>query len=214
MLRGLVTGVPGALGTAVARALVAAGYETSVIVRKEEEAPLAPDGAQVYVADLLDLVGLRTLASHTGPLNAICACAGGFGMGDLDAVTDEDVERMIDINFRTAQNTLSAFGPHLTGAAVLVGSQASPGSPHMAAYAASKAAVASLVRSADLEWRGSGRRVVGVQPDTIDTPANRAAMPNADFDRWAKPDEIANVMIFLCSDAGRLVHGTMIPVGR
>jgi NAD(P)-dependent dehydrogenase (short-subunit alcohol dehydrogenase family) len=99
-------------------------------------------------------------------------------------------------------------------AAVVVGSQAYEGAAGMAAYAASKAAAVSLARSAALEWKAAGVRVNAVLPDTIDTPANRRAMPDADFDRWATPDELAEVVVWLCSPSARIVSGNALKVGR
>src|SRR5262249_29236919 len=111
---------------------------------------------------------------------------------------------------------LAAFVPKLsTGAGVVVvGSQAYEGAAKMSPYAASKAAVVSLARSAAAELKGAGVKVNAVLPDTIDTPANRKAMPNADFDKWAKPEELAAVITWLCSPAASVVSGNAIRVGR
>jgi NAD(P)-dependent dehydrogenase (short-subunit alcohol dehydrogenase family) len=81
-----------------------------------------------------------------------------------------------------------------------------------AAYAASKAAVVAMIDSLAADLKGSGVRVNSVLPSIIDTPANRKAMPGADFAKWPKPEEIANVILFLCSDAARVIHGATIPV--
>jgi NAD(P)-dependent dehydrogenase (short-subunit alcohol dehydrogenase family) len=110
---------------------------------------------------------------------------------------------------------LAAFATKLgTGsAAVVVGSQSLGGAAGMAAYAASKAAVVSLARSAALEWKPRGVRVNAVLPDVIDTPANRRAMPNADVSRWAKPEQVAEVMVWLCSKGAAAVSGNAILVG-
>src|SRR5262245_3735616 len=97
---------------------------------------------------------------------------------------------------------------------VFVGSQAYEGAPGKAAYAAAKAGVVSLARSAALELKVKGVRVNAVLPDTIDTPANRNAMPEANFDMWAKPEEIARLIVFLCSDEASIVSGNALRVGR
>jgi NAD(P)-dependent dehydrogenase (short-subunit alcohol dehydrogenase family) len=120
------------------------------------------------------------------------------------------------VNFKTAIHALSAFTPKLGqgSAVVLVGSQAYEGAARMAPYAASKAAVVSLTRSAAAELKSAGVRVNAVLPDTMDTPANRRAMPDADFSRWAKPEEVAAVILWLCSAEARVVSGNAIRVGR
>jgi NAD(P)-dependent dehydrogenase (short-subunit alcohol dehydrogenase family) len=136
-------------------------------------------------------------------------------MKNLDQLEEADFDAMFDLNVRTATNTLTAVSDALVkgGAAVLVGSRAAVGAGGMSLYAASKAAVVALARSAALEWRHRGIRVNCILPDTIDTPANRKAMPDADFTRWAKPEQVAAVIAFLCSDSGTIITGAAIPVG-
>jgi NAD(P)-dependent dehydrogenase (short-subunit alcohol dehydrogenase family) len=137
-------------------------------------------------------------------------------MAELAALTEPDLDRMLTLNLKTAAYTLAAFGPKMRAgaAAVVVGSQAYEGAAGMTPYAASKAAVVSLAHGAALEWKGALVRVNAVLPDTIDTPANRRAMPGADFSRWAAPDEIADVVAWLCSPAASVVSGNAIRVGR
>ena len=101
-----------------------------------------------------------------------------------------------------------------TSSAVLVGSQAYQGAAGMSLYAASKAAVVSFAKSAALELHDKGITVNCILPDIIDTPANREAMPDADFDTWAKPDEIAEVIGFLLSEGARVASGNAIRLGR
>ena len=84
--------------------------------------------------------------------------------------------------------------------------------PGLAAYVASKAAAVALMDSLAAETRGTGVRVNSILPSIIDTEANRKAMPGADFAKWPKPEEIARVILFLCSDEAKVVHGAAIPV--
>ncbi len=84
--------------------------------------------------------------------------------------------------------------------------------PGAAAYVASKAAVLAMMDSLAAELKGSGVRANSVLPSIIDTQANRQAMPNADFSKWPKPEDIARVILFLCSDDAKLIHGAAVPV--
>jgi len=210
----LVTGGTGALGTAVARKFEESGYETHVTASHAPPEWKGPGRA--HAVDLADLDAVRSLASGFSEVHAIALCAGGFAMAKIAELTKKDLESMMGANFGTAANTIAAFGPKMPvgSAAVVVGSQSYEGAAGMAAYAASKAALISFARSAALEWKGREVRVNAVLPDTIDTPANRRAMPTADFDRWAKPEEIADVVAWLCSPAARVVTGNALYVGR
>jgi NAD(P)-dependent dehydrogenase (short-subunit alcohol dehydrogenase family) len=137
-------------------------------------------------------------------------------MNDLGKFSGADYTEIFDMNERTAFSTLNAFSESLaTGASViLVGSQAYTGAAGKSAYAASKAAVVSLAKSAAMEWKDRGIRVNVVLPDIIDTPANRKSMPNADFDKWQKPSEIAEVIAFLLSGMAINVTGNAINLNR
>jgi NAD(P)-dependent dehydrogenase (short-subunit alcohol dehydrogenase family) len=137
-------------------------------------------------------------------------------MASLATLRASDIDDMMGKNFKTAAHALAALVPKLrTGSGVVVvGSQSYEGAPKMAPYAASKAAVVSLARSAAAELKEAGVKVNAVLPDTIDTPANRKSMPNADFSRWAKPEELAAVITWLCSPAANVVSGNAIRVGR
>jgi len=212
----VVTGGTGALGAAIARAFDAAGYRVHVTTSRREEQGGYRGPGSAHVVDLRDLPALRVLASELDEVHALALSAGAFAMADLAKIERADIDAMMDANFRTAVNALSAFAPKMrsSAAAVLVGSQSYEGAAHSAAYEASKAAVVSLARSAALEFRGAGPRVNAILPDTIDTPANRRAMPDADFDRWAKPEELADVVLWLCSPGARVLSGNAIRVGR
>jgi NAD(P)-dependent dehydrogenase (short-subunit alcohol dehydrogenase family) len=210
----VVTGGTGALGAAVARRFAHAGYDVHVTASREPEAGYAGAG-RAHVVDLTDLEKVRAFARGFSEVNALALCAGGFAEVPLDALSPRDIDAMIDVNFRTAAHALSAFAEKLVrgSAAVLVGSQSYRGAPGMALYAASKAAVVSLTDSAAVEWKPRGVRVNAVLPDTIDTPANRRAMPAADPSRWAKPDDIADTIVWLCSPGASVVTGNAIKVG-
>ncbi len=212
----VVTGGTGALGTAVARKFVEEGYETHVTCSRESDARAWTGPGAAHAVDLTDLGAVRRLAETFPEVHALALCAGSFAMATLAAFAEADVDKMIASNFKTASFALGAFGARMRadGGAVVVGSQTYEGAAGMAFYSASKAAVVSLVGSAALEWKEAKRRVNVVLPDTIDTPANRRAMPGADFSRWATPEELADVIVWLCSREARAVSGNAIKVGR
>jgi NAD(P)-dependent dehydrogenase (short-subunit alcohol dehydrogenase family) len=212
----IVTGGTGALGSAIALALDLADYAVHVTTSRANERESYRGAGRAHVVDLRDLGALRDFAAEFEEVHALVLSAGAFAMSDLGDLRASDVDAMLDANFRTAVNALAAFAGKMSprGAAVLVGSQSYEGAAHKAVYAASKAAVVSLARSAALEFRNAGPRVNAVLPDTIDTEANRRAMPDADFEMWAKPAEIADVVVWLCSEGARVVSGNAIRVGR
>ena len=198
----VVTGADGALGSAVADRLKGDGEVIS---------------ADIKTVDLRDFKATQAWASSVGsPVTGLIALAGGFGMMDIADIDDEHCRKMFDLNTKTAISTLSAFDKFLAdGAAViLVGSQAYTGAEGMSAYAASKAAVVSLAKSAAEEWKPRGIRVNVILPDIIDTPANRKSMPSANFDKWQKPSEIAEVIAFLLSGNAAIISGNEIRLGR
>jgi NAD(P)-dependent dehydrogenase (short-subunit alcohol dehydrogenase family) len=208
----LVTGGTGELGGAVASAFAAQGYDVHVTASHARE---SQHGA-VHVVDLANLDAVRGLAEGFTEMHALALCAGGFAMSPLASLRASVVDDMMAKNFKTAAYVLAAFVPKLRAGSgvVVVGSQAYEGAAQMSAYAASKAAAVSLARSAAAELKDAGVRVNAVLPDTIDTPANRQAMPKADFEKWAKPDELAAVITWLCSPAASIVSGNAIRVGR
>lgn len=212
----IVTGGSGALGRAVVQELADAGYVLHAAVLTDAEQSAWRGAGSAHVVDLRDLEATRRWLQAVGRVDAAALCAGGFAMESLEALSAEHLDGQLDVNLRTAVNTLSALVPVLRPEAsvVLVGTQAYRGAAGKAIYAASKAAVVSLTRSAAAELRERRVRVNAILPDTIDTPANRAAMPDANFDAWAKPAELARVIAFLCSDAARVVSGNAIAVGR
>ncbi len=215
----VVTGGTGFLGQAVVRRFIADGFDVHLSALTAEEVAKYAGPGVVSVDDLADLDSARKWASVIdAPVHAVSLIAGGFAMKPLKEMSAADFDQMFDTNARTAANTLSAMIPLMEradgAAAILVGSQSFEGAAGMALYAASKAAVVSLARSAALEMKKQKIRVNVILPNTIDTPANRSAMPDADFEKWAKPDEIAEVISFLCSSSAILVSGNAIRLGR
>jgi NAD(P)-dependent dehydrogenase (short-subunit alcohol dehydrogenase family) len=211
----VITGGTGALGAAVARRFAAAAYDVHVTRSREPEPPGYEGPGRVHVVDLSKLEPVRAFAQKFEQVDALVLSAGGFAQARLDALQGGDIDAMLEVNFKTAVHALSAFSDKLVrgAAAVLVGSQSYEGASGMAPYAASKAAVVSLMQSAALEWKARGVRVNAILPDTMDTPANRRAMPKADPSRWAKPEDIAEAIAWLCSPSAGVVSGNAIKVG-
>ena len=223
----LVAGGSGALGSAVARALLAEGAQVTVTYRRAEEfealqraagtSRLA--GAQTDVTDLAAAERLITeLVQERGRLDILVNAVGGYVGGSALWQADPDaLERMLSLNLRSGHALARAAAPVLlrSGRGAIVNIAARAALEHgagSAAYTASKAAALALFDSLAADLAGSGVRVNSVLPNIIDTPANRAAMPEADFARWPKADDIARVVLFLCSDDARVIHGAAIPV--
>jgi NAD(P)-dependent dehydrogenase (short-subunit alcohol dehydrogenase family) len=147
-------------------------------------------------------------------VNTVGGYAGGVTLWDLDTKT---FERMLALNLRAGYALArAAIVPMLkqkSGAIVNVAAKAAfDHAGGASAYAASKAAALAMIDSLAADAKGSGVRVNSILPSIIDTPANRKAMPEADFATWPKPEDIARVILFLCSDEARVIHGAAIPV--
>jgi len=212
----IVTGGTGALGSAVARKFADVGYDVHLTSLFDAQVKAWQGPGRAHAIDLANLEAVRAFARDFADVHALALCAGGYAGAEIARVTAADLEGMMNINFKTAAHCLAAFASNLVAgsAAVLVGSQAYEGAAGSAPYAASKAACVTLARSAALEWKPKGVRVNAVLPDVIDTPANRRGMPDANFDGWSKPEEVADVIVWLCSLDAKVVSGNAIKVGR
>jgi NAD(P)-dependent dehydrogenase (short-subunit alcohol dehydrogenase family) len=227
----LVAGGTGALGSAVVALLLARGERVCVPWRTEREAQrlrqahpdaLADGTLRLSSCDVADpdqvAALLDVLEADWGPLWLACSVAGGWAGGTPLAELDDMtlLDRMMLLNLRTAAVVAREGLRHMGdggGRVVLVGSRSAlRPSAGEAAYSASKAAVLSLVSTLAEELRGTGRTANAVVPKVIDTPANRAAMPDADHRRWVPPEAIARVIAWLASVESWPVSGAAIPV--
>ena len=223
----IVTGGTGALGRALVRLLLERGARVAVPYRGEGAwrtlQAEAGAGAALFgdEADLAAPAGARAFvdaaAARLGVLDGVALVAGGWAGGaSLDGAPEDEWERMLRTNLDTAAHVCRAALPHLRkqgGSVVAVGSRAAEaGGAGMAAYAVSKVAVHALVRVLALENRDLGVRFNAVLPGTIDTPANRRAMPGTDRSKWTSPEAIARVMAFLLSPESAPVTGALVPV--
>ena len=222
----IVTGGSGGLGGAVVRAFLASGDRVVVpwIVASESERMKEPFAdalrAQQLVlvaADVAERDGAASVAKAAGDLAVLVNGVGGFAAG-AHHETDLGVwDQMFRLNVRAAaamtQAALPVFFARGRGAIVNVAANAALDPPAgLGAYAASKAALIAFTRSLAREVANQGVRVNAVLPTTIDTPANRAAMPDADFSLWTQPDQIAAAIHWLASDAASAVRGALVPV--
>jgi NAD(P)-dependent dehydrogenase (short-subunit alcohol dehydrogenase family) len=225
----VVAGGTGALGRAVSLAFLEAGASVAVTFRRpaELEALRGAAGARESrlsgeAVDVTDEAAvarfLLEVRERHGRLDGLVNCIGGYAGGsklwEADAKTLDD---MLSLNLRTGWVLARAAVPLMVkarrGTIVNVASRAAlVHGPGEAAYAASKAAALALFDSLAAELKGMGVRVNSVLPSLIDTEANRKAMPKTDPDKWPKPEEIARVILWLCGDEAKLVHGAAIPV--
>ncbi len=216
----VVTGASGALGKVVAEMALGRGARVAGVDHAASQIETTANRIELGGVDLTDAAqakkAIDAAAAHFGRLDALINIAGGFA---FEAVAEGDPktwQRMYALNVLTALNASQAAIPHLAGSVapriINVGAmgalQAGAG---MGAYAASKAAVHRLTEALAAEWKGK-ITVNAVLPSTIDTPANRASMPKADFKKWVTPQELAEVMLFLLSDAASAVTGALLPV--
>jgi len=214
-----VTGGTGALGRAVVEAFLASGDRVVVPWIVDAEARAMPRHAQLALveADVAEPAGAEAVLAAAPGLRALVNGVGGFAGGEPVHETPLEVwDRLLRMNLRTAVCMSRTALPALRvagGAVVNVASRAAIDCPAgLAAYSASKAAIVALTRTLAAENADAAVRVNAVVPTTIDTPANRAAMPDARFDDWTPPAEIARVVHWLCSDAAATVSGGLVPV--
>jgi NAD(P)-dependent dehydrogenase (short-subunit alcohol dehydrogenase family) len=221
----LVTGAFGALGAAVARKFLAQGARLVLIDR----APVPGSAAQAFPTphaltggvDLTDpaatTAALQAALGSSGELDVLVNVAGGFRWQTLEKGDLATWELMFAMNLKTAVVASRAALPHLlargAGRIINIGAGAAGrGRSGMGPYTASKAGVERLSESLADELKDRHITVNSILPGTIDTPANRADMPDADTARWVQPDEVADVVAFLASDAARAVTGAAIRV--
>jgi NAD(P)-dependent dehydrogenase (short-subunit alcohol dehydrogenase family) len=223
----LVTGAAGNLGHAIVVAFAGRGANLVLIARDKAQLAAAL-GAETprlayAVADLLQSdqveAAVRAAQDRFGGIDVLCNVAGGFRAGTpVHETADKDWDFLLDINARTLLHAARAVVPRMLarggGKIVNVGANSAlKGASGMGAYTAAKGAVIRLTESMAAELRAKNINVNCVLPTIIDTPDNRQAMPGADTSKWVAPADLANVILFLASDASRAIHGASITVG-
>ena len=209
----LITGATGGLGGAVVERFAADGWNVIGVDRRPGE---DREGVRFLEADLFDQAEVERAVAQAGDeLQAVVNLVGGYAQGGRVHETPiDEFERQFTLNLRPTYLVTAAAIPRMrAGTVVCVGTRAALRPfPGAAGYVASKAALLALVRALDTEYRDDGIRVNAVVPSVIDTPANRASMPDADHDAWVTPQAIADVIHFLSSDASAPISGAEIPV--
>jgi len=220
----LVTGGTGGLGRAVTQAFLEEGANVIVTYRKQEEfdALKNPPKLEGYATDVTDEKSVRRLVENIiarhSRLDAVVNTVGGYSGGIKFWEADpKTFDQMLALNLRSGYTLCRAIIPVMLrqqhGTVVNIAAKAALEHPGGAAgYAASKAAAVALMDSLAADLKGTGVRVNSILPSIIDTEPNRKAMPKADYTKWPKPEEIARVILFLCSDEARVIQGAAIPV--
>ena len=222
----LVTGACGNLGQAVAARFRQDGA-TLVLLdldRQRLEERYGPEHERQHFApaDLLDraevAAAIKDTADRYGRIDVLCNIAGGFRMGHaVHETPEQEWNFLFDLNARSVLHAVHAVVPHMIGAGsgkiVNVGANSAlKGMANMGAYCASKDVVLRMTEAMAAELRECNIHVNCVLPSIIDTPENRAAMPDADASRWVSPAALANVIAFLASSEAQAIHGAAIPV--
>jgi NAD(P)-dependent dehydrogenase (short-subunit alcohol dehydrogenase family) len=225
----LVTGGTGGLGRSVSLAFLDDGYKVVVTYRVPEEwaalqsaAGLKRDNLEGYSIDVTEETAvaafIESLIAKHGRLDALINTVGGYVGGirlwELDSKT---FDRMLMLNLRSGFVLCRAVVPAMlkqgSGSIVNIASKAAfDHAAGASAYAASKAAAIAMMDSLAADLKGTGVRANSIVPSIIDTEANRKAMPKSDFAKWPKPEDIARIILFLCSDDAKVVQGASIPV--
>jgi len=225
----LVAGGTGGLGNAVSLAFLEEGANVVVTYRKEAEFAALKSAAAAnaaalegHVVDVTNEVAtaefVSGVVSRHGRLDAVVNAIGGYAGGiKLWELETKTFDAMLSLNLRSGYALARAVMPAMLkqrhGSIVNVAAKAAVDhGAGAAAYAASKAAAVAMMDSLAADLKGTGVRVNSVLPSIIDTAINRQAMPDADFALWPKPQDIAQVILFLCGDGAKTIHGASIPV--
>jgi len=221
----LITGAAGSLGRVVANVFAKRGAHLVLVDLDQQALQKVFEQYQQHLlapTNLLDQAQVdatvRKAIERFGRIDVLANLAGGFRMGEpVHATSDANWNFLFDINARTLVRAVHSVVPHMlkqgSGKIVNVGAYAAQkGVAQMGAYVAAKSAVIRLTESMAAELRDKNINVNCVLPTIIDTPENRAAMPNADPSRWVAPQDLASVIAFLASDAARAIHGAAVPV--
>ncbi|MGA9670738.1 MAG: SDR family NAD(P)-dependent oxidoreductase [Terracidiphilus sp.] len=225
----VVAGGTGGLGMAVSLAFLQEGAKVVVTYRKQEEFRALQEAAGQQASSLegqqIDVTDeaatgefINGVVARHGALDVLVNTVGGYAGGiKLWDLTGKVLDHMLDLNLRSGYTLARAAMPAMlkAGHGSIVNVAAKAAFDHgagAAAYAASKAAAVALIDSLAADAKGTGVRVNSILPSIIDTAVNRAAMPDADFATWPRPQDIANVILFLSSDFANTIHGAAVPV--
>jgi NAD(P)-dependent dehydrogenase (short-subunit alcohol dehydrogenase family) len=221
----IITGANGNLGTAVTDALLSKNYKVIATVRKEEDLKELPlhENLQVEIVNLADEEGtekfIHKIIDQYKSIDGALLLVGGFAMGDIAATKSADIRQQISLNFDTAYHVTRPLFRHMleknNGKIIFIGSRpalnASAGKT-MIAYGLSKSLLFKLAEYLNAEARGKNVAVSIVAPSTLDTATNRKSMPDADPDKWVKPEALAEILEFIVSGKGDPLRETVLKV--
>lgn len=215
-----VTGANGNLGRAVATAALAQGASVALldIAFADDLKQSSDERIRCFEVNMFDEQATRDCFTAIGAIDGLCNAAGGFAMGTaIHDTTEADWQQMFNLNVLTVLNSSRACVPAMLtrghGAIVNIGAAAAiKGEALMGPYLASKSTVLRVTETMAEELKTQGINVNCVMPSVIDTPQNRSAMPDADGRDWVSPEQLAEVICFLLSDAANGVHGACVPV--
>jgi NAD(P)-dependent dehydrogenase (short-subunit alcohol dehydrogenase family) len=219
----VVTGAFGSIGAAVAQAAQAAGARVAAVDRAAEaQAPTSLAGMACFGGvDLGSAAAARAafeaIAAQLGGIDALVNVAGGFRWEKIENGDPSTWDLLYNLNLKTTLGASQAALPHLlqrnSSRVVNIGAAgAVKAGLGMGAYAASKAGVARLTEALAEEMKDRGITVNALLPSIVDTPPNRADMPDADFSRWVLPRQLADIVVFLLSEQAGAITGALIPV--
>jgi NAD(P)-dependent dehydrogenase (short-subunit alcohol dehydrogenase family) len=218
----LITGANGGLGNAVTEAFLNAGAIVAGASRQISQDEFKNPNFYAFPAELSSLAAAKKLADEVvqrcGKIDVLVHLIGAFAAaGTIGETDDATWQKMLDLNLNSTFHLVRAVLPHIRksrgGRILAIGSRmALEPQAGIGAYQVSKAALVSLVRTLALENKDLGITANIVLPDTMDTPANRAAMPKADTSKWVQPGAVANLLVALAGPAGAAVSGAVIPV--
>ena len=217
----LVTGANGGLGVSVTKALLDAGYSVIGLAPRIKQSDFEHPKFTALAASLDNLDSARkavdSVLQHFGKIDVLAHLVGGFAWASIAETDDATFQRMFDLNVNAAFHILRAVLPHMrkagSGRIIAIGSRAAenPGA-NVGAYSASKAALVSLIKTVAIENKDAGITANVILPGTMDTPANRKDMPNADTSQWVQPASVASLIVWLARDEAKDVSGVAIPV--
>jgi NAD(P)-dependent dehydrogenase (short-subunit alcohol dehydrogenase family) len=218
----LITGANGGLGMAVTKAFLEAGAQVAGVAKKIQNSDFPHPNFIAYPAELGSADAARAVAASVtakwGKIEILVHLVGAFAGGKSVADTDDALlERMLEVNLRTAFHMFRAVLPGMrargAGRILAIGSRTATGPrPMVGAYSASKAALVSLVGTIALENKDRGISANVILPGTMDTPANRVAMPGSDPGKWVQPSQVASLLVHLASDQSSQISGAVIPI--
>lgn len=221
----IITGANGNLGTAVVKKFLDQDYKVIAVDHSGSHLGFADRNPrfELHGIDLTDEAECKTFINEATGLYGNIDCgvllAGGFEMGGIDTTDTAQLRKMFSLNFETAYHIARPLFQHMiqNGYGRLVFTGARPGinlqeGTNKMAYALSKSLLFNLAEILNEEAKGKNVTVSVIAPSTIDTPPNRESMPNAKYDTWVKPEQIADVLSFICSDSGNVLRESVYKV--